>query len=84
MTNEQIEAVRSYLMDLECPIPEDDANAVCDLALKALTLQQGALDKAAFELQRHFGREGSIYGIKACEEIARIAIVAYQCGVTRP
>ena len=36
MNKEQIEAVRSYLMDLDCPIPEADANAVCDLALKAL------------------------------------------------
>lgn len=38
---------------------------------------QEALDRASWELQRHFGREGSIYGIKACEEIARIALVAY-------
>lgn len=40
-------------------------------------LSQEALDRASFELQRHFGREGSIYGIKACEEIARIALTAY-------
>lgn len=40
MTKEQIEAVRSYLMDLECPIPEADANEVCDLALKALEIRR--------------------------------------------
>jgi hypothetical protein len=40
-------------------------------------LDQEALDRASLELQGHFGREGSIYGSKACEEIARIAIVAY-------
>lgn len=38
---------------------------------------QEALDRASWELQRHFGREGSIYGFKACEEIARIALTAY-------
>lgn len=38
---------------------------------------QAALDRASWELQRHFGREGSIYGRKACEEIARIALTAY-------
>lgn len=39
---------------------------------------QEALDRASWELQGHFGREGSIYGIKACEEIARIALAAYR------
>lgn len=41
-------------------------------------LDEAGLYRASWELQRHFGREGSIYGIKACEEIARIALVAYQ------
>lgn len=45
---------------------------------------QEALDRASWELQRHFGREGSIYGIKACEEIARIALVAYGVAQTLP
>jgi hypothetical protein len=49
-----------------------------------MSLDQEALDRASFELQRHFGREGSIYGIKACEEIARIAIVAYGAQASRP
>lgn len=41
------------------------------------TLDEEALHRASLELQGHFWREGSMYGIKACEEIARIAIVAY-------
>lgn len=41
------------------------------------SFDQDALDRASWELQRHFGREGSIYGIEACEEIARIALTAY-------
>lgn len=46
-------------------------------AASAVPFNQEALDRASWEIQRHFGREGSIFGIKACEEIARIALVAY-------
>lgn len=42
-----------------------------------MSFDQESLDRASFELQRFFGREGSIYGIKACEEIVRIALTAY-------
>lgn len=42
-----------------------------------MSFDPDALHRASFEIQRHFGREGSIFGIKACEEIARIALTAY-------
>ena len=58
--------------------PKNAYEAVHRKPMKSTSLNDAAIHAAGFELQRHFGREGSIYGIKACEEIARIAIVAYQ------
>ena len=45
--------------------------------METMSIDQERLDAASWELQRHFGREGSIYGIKACEEIARLSIATY-------
>lgn len=40
-------------------------------------IDQALLDRASWEIQRHLGREGSLWGISACEEVARIALVSY-------
>lgn len=55
---------------------EDDLVALCT-SPEAGAIDEEALGAAAWELQRSFGREGSIYGIKACEEIARLAVATY-------
>jgi len=37
LTKEQIEDLRDYLMDIECPFDESIVDALCDLALKGLS-----------------------------------------------
>jgi hypothetical protein len=49
MTKEQIEAVRAYLLDLECPIPEADAISVCDMALRYLWMSADPRSRASWE-----------------------------------
>lgn len=36
LNKDQIEAMRAYLLDLECPFNESSANTLCDMALKTL------------------------------------------------
>ncbi len=47
MTDERIEKIRGYLLDLDCPFTKAEANALCDLALKAQRAEVGALVPSA-------------------------------------